>query len=126
MHLTRVVSSVAIGPGKVDTMEDLRFRFDEGEATDTMSMRLGTVLRRHEQLSKTGNRQKWEDVYSATSKWIKAQDEGKSRLEMAALTWISGLPGSTYYPPTLIKLSIIPLASRLPLPSIFIYYNTIL
>jgi len=48
-----------------------------------------TIYRRREKLNKMADRLGWEDAYSSTIERIKAQDEGKSRIGVAALMWLS-------------------------------------
>jgi len=52
-------------------------------------MREPTIYRRRERLNKMTDGPEWGDAYSSTIERVKAQDEGKSRLGMAALMWLS-------------------------------------
>jgi len=52
-------------------------------------LREPTIHRRRERLNKTTDGLGWADAYSLTIERIKALDEGKSRLGLAALMWIS-------------------------------------
>jgi len=52
-------------------------------------LRESTIYRRRARLSKIGDGLELRDVYGATMERIKAQDDGKSRLAMAALMWVS-------------------------------------
>jgi len=52
-------------------------------------MREPTIYRRRERLNKMTDGPEWGDAYSSTIERVKAQDEGKSRLGMVALMWLS-------------------------------------
>jgi len=52
-------------------------------------LREPTIHRRRERLNKTTDGLGWADAYSSAIERIKSQDEGKSRLGVAALMWVS-------------------------------------